>query len=448
MYFETMQPTRLFFHCAIPSMVSMAVSSLYTVADGIFVGRFIGQDALAAVNLVMPLVMICFALADMVAVGSSVQISILLGRREEDQARVIFSSCVKLIAAFSCLAGLLGFFLARPALLTMGAGENVTELAAQYIRVYAVFSPLVMVFFAIDNYLRVCGKARYSMVLNVVTALGNILLDFVFIVLLRWGIWSAALASCLSLSLGTVLAMVPFFRKKLKLYFVRGILSLRQLGHLLANGSSELFTNIASSAMMLILNAVLLRIGGSLAVAAVSVVMYVDSIVNSLIFGLADSMQPAISYCHGCGLRMRVRALEKRVLLTAAAISLAALIFMRSCGGGLIALFVQKGDSALLTMSLRAMELFSLSYVVSWVDACLGSYLTALDRPGRSLAVTLCGTLVFPVLSLGILAPLWGLDGVWCMPLAAGVASAVVSVAAVATMGQTGGTSESAGPQE
>ena len=158
MHFETMQPTRLFFHCAIPSMISMAVSSLYTVADGIFVGRFIGQDALAAVTLVMPLVMICFALADMVAVGSLVQVCILLGRREEDRARLTFSSCVKLIAAFSCLAGLLGFFLARPALLTMGAGENVTELAAQYIRVYAVFSPLVMVFFAIDNYLRVCGK--------------------------------------------------------------------------------------------------------------------------------------------------------------------------------------------------------------------------------------------------------------------------------------------------
>jgi len=183
-------------------------------------------------------------------------------------------------------------------------------------------------------------------------------------------------------------------------------------------------------------------------VAAVSVVLYVDSIVNSLVFGLADSMQPAISYCHGRGLRIRVRVLEQRVLLTAAAISLAALIFMRSCGGGLIALFAQKGDGALLMMSLRAMELFSLSYVVSWVDACLGSYLTALDRPGRSLAVTLCGTLVFPVLSLGILAPLWGLDGVWCMPLAAGIASAVVAVAAVAAMGRTGGAAASADSQE
>lgn len=438
MKFETMKPTRLFLHCAIPSMISMAVSSAYTIADGIFVGRFIGQNGLAAVNLVMPLVMICFAISDMIAVGSSVQIAILLGRGEQRKASLTFSSCLKIIVAFSCLAGFAGFFLAEPALRMMKAGEEVTRLAVEYIRVYAVFAPLVVVFFASDNYLRVCGKARYSMVLNVVTAVLNIALDFVFIVQLRYGVWSAALASCLSISLGTVLSLVPFIGKKLSLTFMKGIIPLKQFGRLLANGSSELFTNIASSLMMLILNAVLLYLGGATAVAAVSVVLYVDSIVNSMIFGLADSMQPAISYCYGRGLNERVRALEKRVLLMAAFVSLTALAAMRYAGGELIPLFIRDNDKELLAMSLRAMELFSLSYLVSWIDACLSSYLTAMDRPGRSLAVSLCGTLLFPVAALLILTPVWRLDGVWCMPLAAGAASAVVAVLAVKTMNMTG----------
>ena len=129
----------------------------------------------------------------------------------------------------------------------MGADQKVTLFATEYIRVYAVFSPFIIVFFAIDNFLRVCGKARYSMVLNVVTAVLNIVLDFVFIVLLHYGVWSAALASCLSLALGTLLSLFPFWRKKLSLLFVKGFIPFRQFFHLLANGSSELFTNIASS---------------------------------------------------------------------------------------------------------------------------------------------------------------------------------------------------------
>lgn len=331
--FETMSPTRLFLHCAIPSMISMAVTSLYTIADGIFVGRMIGQEALAAVNLVMPLVMIWFALADMVAVGSSVRISILLGQGEGEQASLTFSFCLKVIALFSCATGLLGFFLAEPILLLMGAEAQVARLATEYIRVYALFAPMVSAFFAVDNYLRVCGKTRYSMVLNVLTALLNIVLDAVFLVALRRGVWAAALASCLSLSLGTGLSLLPFLKKKLALSFVRGNLSAREFARLLTNGSSELFTNVASSLMMLILNAVLLRLGGSVAVAAISVVFYVDSIVNSMIFGLADSMQPALSYCYGRGLHRRVRALEKRVLLAAAGVSTGALVLMKAAGG-------------------------------------------------------------------------------------------------------------------
>lgn len=436
MRFDTTPPTKLFLHCALPSMVSMAVSSLYTIVDGIFVGRVLGQQALAAVNLVMPIIMICFGLSDMVAVGSSVQISIQLGQRGAEQANRTFSHCLRAIALSSCFIGLLCFFLGGPALTALGAGPEVARLATEYLRVYAVFLPLIAGFFAIDNYLRICGKQRYSMVMNVVTALLNILLDFLFIAVLGYGVWSAALASCVSLTFGLVLGLLPFLGNRLPLSFVRSGIPLRQFLHLLANGSSELFSNIASSLLMLILNTVLLRLGGSTAVAACSVVLYVDSIVSSMVYGLADSMQPAISYCYGCGLPKRVRALEKRVLASAAGLSIGTLLLMRFGGGCLISLFVQQNDQTLLDMSLRAMELFSLSYLVSWADACLSSYLTALDQPGRSLAVSLCGTLVFPILALAILAPVWGLDGVWCMPLAAGSASAVVGVIATASVKQ------------
>ena len=227
--FESLPPTRLFFRCALPSMISMAMLSLYTVADGIFVGRYVGPNALAAVNLVMPLIMMSFALVDLVAVGSSVQISIRLGEKNERAANRIFSFCTGLIVALSCVIG------------------------------------LIMVFFAVDNYLRICGRVRYSMILNVVTALLNIVLDFLFLVVFRWGVAAAAAASCLSIALGTVLGFLPFVMGRLPLRFVRGTISARQLGNILANGSSEFFSSIAGSVMMVILNSVLIsRVKSSL----------------------------------------------------------------------------------------------------------------------------------------------------------------------------------------
>lgn len=245
--FESLPPTRLFFRCALPSMISMAMLSLYTVADGIFVGRYVGPNALAAVNLVMPLIMMSFALVDLVAVGSSVQISIRLGEKNERAANRIFSFCTGLIVALSCVIGLGGFFLAGQMVSLMGAEAEVTAMGAEYMQVYAVFAPVIMVFFAVDNYLRICGRVRYSMILNVVTALLNIVLDFLFLVVFRWGVAAAAAASCLSIALGTVLGFLPFVMGRLPLRFVRGTISARQLGNILANGSSEFFSSIAGS---------------------------------------------------------------------------------------------------------------------------------------------------------------------------------------------------------
>lgn len=208
--FEKMPPTRLFIKCAVPAVLSMLFSGIYSIADGIFVGRCIGSDALAAVNLVMPLISIAFALAELIAVGSSVQLASLLGQKKNNAANRTFSVCVKVIIGISIIIGLMFGILGRPMLSLMGAEGTALEYSIQYIRVYALFSPLIIVYFAVDNYLRICGKQNYSMVLNIATAVLNIVLDFLFLVVFKWGVWAAALTSCVSISIGTVLAFYPF----------------------------------------------------------------------------------------------------------------------------------------------------------------------------------------------------------------------------------------------
>ena len=421
-------PLKLFFFAALPGSISMLASALYQLIDGMLVGQLLSATAFAALNLAMPFVIINFSIADLIGVGSSVLISHSLGRKEDAAANNIFTcACISIVASGAALGVVL--FAAAPGLLRlMGADGQLLEYGVQYMRVYALCSPVTTIIFAVDNYLRICGRVRYSMILNVVTALLNIVLDFLFLVVFRWGVAAAAAASCLSIALGTVLGFLPFVMGRLPLRFVRGTISARQLGNILANGSSEFFSSIAGSVMMVILNSVLLRLSGSMAVAAFSIVMYVDSIVGSLLFGMADSIQPAISYNYGARRRDRMLALEKRVLLTGAAVSLAALLWMQLGGQYVIPLFIQGDDPALLEMSLRAMRLFSLSYLLGWAGTCLSSFFTALNRPGRSLILAFSKTLVFPLACLAVLPAALGLDGVWLTAPAAGVLTAALAV--------------------
>lgn len=440
--FEKLPPAKLLLKCAVPAAMSMIFSGLYSVVDGIFVGRCIGSDALAAVNLVMPLITIAFSLAELIATGSSVQLATLLGQKERDQANRTFSVCIKVIVGMSFLIGLIFFFLCKPLLTWMGANGIALLYSIEYIRVYAVFAPLIIVFFAIDNYLRICGKQNYSMMLNIVTAVLNIALDFLLIVVLRQGIRAAALTSCISISVGTVMAFYPFFRNKLELKFVAGNIPFKQFAQLAANGSSEFLSSIAGSIFSFILNIVLLSIGGATAVAAMSVVMYVESLVASMLFGMADSMQPAISYCKGAGLHKRVWTLEKYVLTAAAVLSVAVCFVLRYCGTFVVPFFVKPGETELLTLSIHAMRLYALSYLVNWIDGCLSGFLTALGQAGRSFVVSIMGTLVLPLAGLAILVPSMGLDGVCLTPLLSGAVSAVLAVVLVMTMRKGGNHAE------
>lgn len=425
--FQEMAPAKLFLRCALPNMISMAVVSLYTIADGIFVGHYIGAEALAAINLVMPLIMMSFALSDMVAVGSSVQIAIWLGKGDEKTAGSIFSSSCLFILLSAIIMGTAAYVFAWPLVHFLGASGDVASLAVRYMRIYAVFSIFIMHFFAVDNYLRICGKVHYSMAMNVGMALANIFLDWIFIGIMRWGIEAAALASCLSLMVGNFICFYPFFRGKLLLRFTKKLIPMKMVSNIIANGSSEFFNNISGSVCMMIFNAALMSYGNYLAVAAFSIIMYVDSVVKALMFGMADSLQPAISYNFGAENPSRVRAIEKIGQISAFLLSLLVFILMETLGDTLISWF-SNGNTELTSMSVHGMRIFAFSYLLSWCPVLSGSFFTALNRPVFSLITASCNTLIFPVSSLLFLSEFLGLDGIWISSPTAAAGSFILSL--------------------
>lgn len=434
--FGKLPPTKLFFRCAIPAVITSVFGALYSVVDGIFVGRYLGENALAAINLIMPVIMIVEAVSNMIATGASVNISILLGQKRQEDASGVFSFSVKFILVFSCIVSALGFVFARRfvALISPGASEEALHLSAVYLKVYSVFGPLVPIYFALDNYLRVCGKERLSMTISVITQLLNVFLDFLFIAVLHKGVLEAAVASCISIVTGSVWMLILFTRKRMDVYYTKKSIPISQFLRIAVNGASEFFSTIAMSIMSIIMNLFLLKYGGTIAVAAFSIVMYVDSVVGMLNFGICDSLQPAISYCYGAGLMGRLKAVFKRVLIATIVTSVGAFLFMLLVGPHIAPIFIKPGENDLLKVSLTAIKIFSFSYLAGWIDMCFSSFFTALDRPVRSLIVSFFGTLFFPIAFLFILTSIWGLTGVWLMACVAACASGILTLILAATL--------------
>ena len=275
--FTKTPPLRLFFFAALPGAVSMLASALYGLIDGIFVGRILGETPFAALNLAMPFVIINFALADLIGVGSSVPISIALGRKREDHANNIFSSACLLILAAGVLTGAVLYAAAPSLIALMGAEGDFAAQAVQYLRVYALCSPVTTIVFALDNYLRICGKVRYSMFLNILMSVASVVAEFLLLYVFRWGIQGAALGTCLGMMVCALLGLVPFLTGKLQLRFVRPRLSWDMIRQIVSCGAPNFLNNIAGRLTSILMNMLLVRLGGERAVSIYGILMYVEA---------------------------------------------------------------------------------------------------------------------------------------------------------------------------
>ena len=433
--FTELSPAKLLLRCAPPAVVTALFGALYSVVDGFFVGKYLGGDALAAVNLIMPVIMIAEAVSSMIAAGASVNMAILLGQGKRKEASEVFSFSLKVILVFSCAAGALGFVFAGPfiAFLAPGANEEAVRYGAEYLKVFSAFAPIIPVYFAADNFLRVCGRQKLCMIINISTQMINVALDIVLIAVLHKGVAAAAAASCISIGAGSVITLLLFTGKKMDVYYTKGRMPVARFMRMLYNGLSDFFSAIAASAMSITVNLFLLRYGGTTAVAAFTVVMYVEEIIGIVSFEISNAMQPAISYCYGAKDKDKMRSLCRLVAVSVMIVSLTVFCIMFFAGDNLVQLFIKQGDTELLDMSKRAVKIMAFSYLFGWVDACFSSMLTAVDLPGRSLVISVFGSLIFPLMFLVVLTSVFELDGVWLMAPAAALASAVMTAIAVKT---------------
>lgn len=419
-------PVRLFFIAAVPGAISMLASSLYGLLDGIFVGRILGETAFAAINLAFPFVVINFSLADLIGVGSAVPISIALGKKEHAEANNIFTCACLMIVATGAAIGAVLYFAAPALLAALGAEGELAALAVQYMRVYAICSPVTTIIFAMDNYLRICGQIKPSMWLNIFMSVLTAVLEFVFLYILRWGIWGAALATCTGMLVCALIAFYPFARGKFQLRLCRPRFTVPMVRQILACGVPNFLNNIAGRITSIVMNMALIRLGGEGAVSIYGVLMYAGEIVQPLLYGVCDSLQPAVGYNWGAEQYGRVKAIEKCCFTAGAVISIALSVCALIFPAQIVGLFIGTADAALLETGAFAMRLFSLTYLTRWFSFATQSYMTAVEKPLAASVISVSTALVFPVLLLAVLWPL-GLNGIWLNSAGSAVLAAVLA---------------------
>lgn len=426
--FARTAPLKLFFLASIPGAVSMLASALYQTLDGVFVGRFLGATAFAAVNLAMPFVIINFSLADLIGVGAAVPIAIALGKKKEKEAHNIFTcACMMIVLAGIGVGGIL--FAAAPSLIRlMGAEGEFASLAVQYMRVYALCSPVTTIVFAMDNFLRISGLIRGSMFLNLLMSVLSGTLEFLFLGVLGWGVWAAALATCTGMAVCALLALVPFARKKAVLKFCRPRFSFAMIRQIVACGSPNFLNNIAGRITSILMNFILVRLGGETAVSVYGILMYAEGFIQPLLYGMCDSLQPAVGYNWGAGKLSRVRAIEKCCFAASAVVSLLAAVALSCFPAQVASLFMAGSGQEVLVMASGALRLFALTFVTRWVSFAMQSYMLAIGKPLPASLISVSTALVFPVLLVALLWP-FGLTGIWLNFAATSLLACLLSLA-------------------
>ncbi len=360
-----------------PTVIMLVFTSIYGVVDGFFVSNFVGKTPFAAVNFIMPVLMILGCIGFMFGSGGSALISLTLGQGRPKKANEIFSLIVYASVLLGALLALLGFVLLRPLACLMGAQGQLLEDSLLYGRIILTAIPFYVLQYEFQCLFATAEKPRLGLFVTVAAGLTNMILDALFVAVFSWGLAGAALATAMSQFVGGVVPLVYFARKnKSLLRLVRCPFDADALRKVCSNGSSELASNISMSVVSMLYNVQLMKYAGEDGVAAYGVLMYVSMIFQAIFLGYCVGAAPVVGYHHGAQNFDELKGLRRRSLSLIAVFSVFMLAAGELSGRPLSMLFVGY-DAGLLDMTAHAFAIFSFSFLFSGFAIFGSSFFTA-----------------------------------------------------------------------
>lgn len=412
----------------LPTIIMMIFTSIYGVVDGLFVSNVVGSNAFASINLIMPAIMILGTVGFMIGTGGSAIVSKTLGEGDKDRANRYFSMLVYLEIILSLILAVSGLFFLEPVAKLLGADETMMPDCLVYGKILLIGLVAYTLQNSFQSFMVTAEKPNFGLGISVIAGITNMILDFIFIYIFKWGVAGAAWATIASQVVGAVIPMVYFSRENnTMLRLGKTNFELRPIVKSCINGSSEMVTNLSLSLVSILFNKQLMDLVGADGVSAYGVIMYVGFLFVGTYVGYSIGSAPVISYHYGAQNKEELKGLFSKSLtmLTITAIVMTGLaeIFAKS----LASIFVGY-DKELLELTVNALRLYSLSYIISWFNIFASSFFTALNDGVISALISFLRTLVLQVLTILILPKLWGINGIWLATFVAEMCAIVVSV--------------------
>lgn len=410
-----------------PPIIMMVFTSIYGVVDGLFVSNFVGKISFASVNLVMPFIMILGGISFMIGTGGSALVAKTIGEGDKEKANRYFTMMIIFTVICGIILSLLGIIFIRPIAYFLGATDAMIEDCVLYARVTLSFNTAFMLQNVFQTFLSTAEKPKLGLVTTIIAGITNMILDALFIGVLKLGVAGAALATGLSECMGGLIPLIYFLRPNSSLLkLTKTKLKGGVLLNACANGSSELMSNISGSLVSMLYNFQLMKFAGENGVAAYGVLMYVQFIFIAIFIGYTIGSSPIVGYNYGAKNYSELKNMLKKGMFLMCTAGLIMMLLARILAGPLAKVFVGY-DTELFEMTKHAFKLFSFSFILAGLNIFASSFFTALNNGGISAAISFMRTLVFQLLSVLILPMIFGLDGIWWAITVAEVFAFIIS---------------------
>ena len=431
--FKSMSVGKLFTKLLVPTIMGMAASALFTVVDGIFVGNGIGSDAMAAVNISAPIFMIITGVGLMFGMGSGILTSINLSQGKKKVANINFTQSVIALVFISLVMTLLLTIFPHKIATLFGSDEYLMDMVVEYLFWFSISLPFTVLVVALPFFIRLTNP-KISMWAMLAATVVNIILDYLFIFVFKWGLFGAAIATDIGEFVGAAIMIIYLFRHSIAIRFVwlklsvkSLLLTLRNVGYMIKLGFSVFLSEITISVMIISGNYVFMDYMGADGVAAYSVICYLFPIIFMVFNATVQSAQPIISYNYGCGQMKRSdNALRLSMLFTLAfafSIMLLFICFTRS----IVTLFIPDTASAAWGYAVAGVPLFATDYLFFGINIIIIGYYTSIERLRRAISLTVLRG-ILPVVFFFTLPVLLDVNGIWLAVAAGDITTTVVIV--------------------
>lgn len=398
----------------LPSVVMMVFTMIYTVVDGVFVSNFVGKIPLAAINLIFPVLMIVGAVGFMIGAGGSALVAKTLGEGDKERANGLFTMLVIVLVIISFVLIGAGFPLIPLISELLGAKGETLEYCIIYGRIIISAMSFFMLQNVFQSFFVVAERGKLGLLVTVIAGVTNMVMDALLVAVFKLGLTGAAVATALSQVVGGIIPVIYFASKRNTslLRFAKPVWSGKAFVKACANGSSEFLSNIASSVVIMLFNAQLLKIAGDDGVAAYSVIGYVAMIFAAIFMGYCVGVSPVISYHYGAGNEGELKNLFRKSMLIVGASGVFMTAASEALSYPLCKLFIGY-DAELMAMTLNGFRICVLSFVVGGYGLFCSAFFTALNNGLISAVMSFSRTLVLQSACVLVLPLFWGINGVW-----------------------------------